>query len=468
MNTFSTDPSNKPIVIVGAGISGLTLSILFKSMNKKVIILEKRSPYCPEDAEDPRSFNLTMTERGLKSFRDIGIEKRVLEYAVPLKSRVVHNPSSCICNHSSLVQSYGSHTNDIIFSIKRSDLINVIYEEAQKNENATILFDSELTDVNKTDSTVTFRSRVTGQESTIPYEFLIGADGSYSKVRNFILSGEIVNFQINYFEWIYKKFVISAEEGKILKMDPTALHVFPQEGALVVAIPNQDGSFSSIYCTDVKDLPDTRSERAHNIIETKFMKDFPHLFHISEKLRRTLKASKISGLLDVNLSKWSYEDKIVLVGDAAHAVFPFYGQGMNSALQDCRMLVSLLSSKSQVREAFEEYEAVQKESTKALATLCRAHFQYLYEKSFSPLCQAQRAIDQTLGKFKVFHWRSEYSLVAQTEMPYNKVVKILNKQNLIRKILCISILDHIFSVLILTARKGRVFFSALKKLAKAG
>jgi kynurenine 3-monooxygenase len=455
--------ANKPIVIVGAGISGLTLSILLKAAKKEVIILEKRSPYRSDDKEDPRSFNLTITERGMKSFREIGLEAKVLEKVVPLESRVVHDPSSCICSQKKIVQRYGSNKIDKIFSIKRSDLINIIFEEAKKNENAKILFDSDVTEIDKVNSTVTYRSKIDGKETVISYDFLIGADGAYSKVRNFLLTGEIVDLHINYFSWVYKKFTISSSEGKVLGMDPASLHVFPQKGALAVAIPNQDGSFSSIYCTDIKDLPDIKSEEAHKKMESKFMKDFPHLFHLSEKLRDTLKLSKISGLVDVNLSKWRYEDKIVLVGDAAHAVFPFYGQGMNSALQDCRLLVSLLSSKKSMGDAFAEYESIQKESTNALSTLCKAHFHYLQEKSFSPLCQARRQIDSALGKFPFISWSSEYSLVAQTELPYNKVKAILRKQSWIRTLFGITFIDYVLAFFILTTRKIKFLFTQLKR-----
>lgn len=456
MNQKKTD---KPIVIVGAGISGLTLSILLKQHGKKVIVIEKRSPYQPNDPEDARSFNLTITERGMKSFRSIGIEKKILKHSVPLKSRIIHYPADCACQEEQSRQFYGSEANDMIFSIPRTELIHILYKEAEKNKNSEIKFDTELVEINKNSSSAVFRSHNTGEETTIKYEFLIGADGAYSKVRQYILLGEVVDFQINYFNWFYKKFIISADDGKALNMDPLALHVFPKKEALIVAIPNRDESFSCIYCTNIEDSSDFKSDLVNKDFQQKFQNHFPHICRLSEKLRQTFISSKISGLVNIQLSKWRYEDKMVLVGDAAHAVFPFYGQGMNAALQDCRNLVSCIAKHKSLNEAFIEYENVQKQSTKALSALCREHFSYLQENCTSSLTQAQLKIDRILGKIKPDFWISEYRLVAQTELPYNEILERLSRQECFRKIFGIVLADYFLAGIIMVTRKFLSFFS---------
>lgn len=433
----------QPIVIVGAGISGLTLSILLKQLGRKVIVIEKRSPYQTSEAEDPRSFNLTITQRGMKSFRSIGIEEQILSYSVPMEHRVIHH------HGKRTLQKYGTQPDDRIFSIKRSDLIQILYEKAKLNKNCEIRFDTEFVEINRENSTIVVQSRIDRSHSTLDCEFVIGADGAYSRVRNFVLSGEIVDFQIHYFDWFYKKFVISEKDGIALQMDPMALHVFPQKGALVVAIPNQDRSFSSIYCTTISNPTDVKSASSHQEMQMKFQRDFPQLFELDEEIRNSLQASKISGLVNVKLSKWRYEGKVVLVGDSAHAVFPFYGQGMNAALQDCRDLISCLARNHSLKDAFAEYETKQKESTHALAALSKAHFYYLQEESASPLLEAQGLINQFLLK-KL--WQSEYRLVAQTDLPYNEIVSILKRQSRLRKFFGIVLIDYLVAGIILLQR----------------
>ncbi|MDR3623556.1 MAG: NAD(P)/FAD-dependent oxidoreductase [Chlamydiales bacterium] len=463
MDFTLNNTSDRPIVIIGAGVSGLVLSILLKKLQKNILIIEKRPPFQSNKLEDPRSFNMTISERGMKCFRKIGVEKRILECAVPIKNRIIHLPISHSISQNRIVQSYGKEKEDIIFSIKRSDLIRILYEESSKNKNTKMIFDSELVDVNKNGSSLTVRSRLTNQELIMPFSLLIGADGGYSKTREFVLSGQLIDFQVKYFKWIYKKFSFSSVDARMLKIDPCSLHIFPQHNSTIFAIPNQDQSFSSIYCCDINGLSDIRSSEAHKYVESKFIEDFPQLFDLSNTIRGTLNDSKIGGLLNVHLSKWSCEDKIILIGDAAHAVFPFYGQGMNAALQDCQVLASLLVSEKNNFEALSKYETIQKTSVSALSDLCASHFYYLSQKSLSPICEAQRLIDNILKKLKIFTWHSEYNLVAQTEIPYNKISEIIRKQNTIRKLLGIVLFDYFFGLFIFFKRKVSNLFVKSKK-----
>ncbi|MCH9612748.1 MAG: Kynurenine 3-monooxygenase [Chlamydiia bacterium] len=445
--------NEKPIVIIGAGISGLTLSILMRHFGKKVIVFEKRSPYTPNDEEDVRSFNLTITERGMKSLRSIGVEKEVIDASVSLKSRIIHHPAACVCKSEISEQSYGEEKDDMLYSIPRTTLVNLLYEKARANAKADIVFNQELVEVNKALSTLKLRDTTTYEETEIEYSLLIGADGAYSKVRSYMLLGEIMDFKISYFDWFYKKFVISPQDGKALRMDPNSLHVFPKKGGLVVAIPNQDHSFSSIYCTRISDPSDVKSKRANHEMEQRFLNDFPHLYRLGERVRTTFEESKISGLVTVNISQWTVEGNVVLVGDAAHAVFPFYGQGMNSALQDCRQLVASLEKCEYISDAINEYEIAQKASTSALSALCTKHFHYLQEGCTSPLNDSRRFVNKFLSKFNKDLWKSEYHMVAQTEIPYDMVVRILNKQKRYRKLFSIFVLDYLVAGLIVVKKR---------------
>ena len=237
-NFDNNDTSPTPIVVIGAGISGLFFSILLKSLNKNIVLIEKRSEAQLLDQDDKRSFNLTITERGMKCFRKIDVENTILEYATPIKKRVTEFSS-----HSSkkrrLEESYSNHGEDVLFSINRTNLIRILYEKLTENSQFPILFSSKLIDIDRKNSVVTIYSDFNKKNMKIVFEFVVGADGVSSKTREFVLSGQIVDFEMKYFSQIYKSFSISPKEAKLLKMNSDSLYVFPKNNSIAFAIPNR-------------------------------------------------------------------------------------------------------------------------------------------------------------------------------------------------------------------------------------
>ena len=247
-NFDNIDTSSTPIVVIGAGISGLFFSILLKSHNKNVVLIEKRSEAQLIDQDDKRSFNLTITERGMKCFREIDIENTILEYATPIKKRITEFSLSNSSKKHRLEESYSIYGEDVLFSIKRKDLIRILYEKLTENSRFPILFSSKLIDIDRKNSVVTIYSDFNKKNMKIHFEFVVGADGASSKTREFVLCGQIVDFEMKYFSQIYKNFSVSPKEAKLLKMHSDSLYVFPKNNSIAFAIPNRNQSFSGIYC----------------------------------------------------------------------------------------------------------------------------------------------------------------------------------------------------------------------------
>jgi kynurenine 3-monooxygenase len=432
---------NDKIIIIGAGISGLTLAILLSREGHLVSIYEKRTFFDKEI--DGRSINLTISGRGLQVLDKLGLKEKIIEQSVALQGRVVH------LNQSKTIQyKYGTQKSHLLFSIRRSTLIDILLHEASLESNITLHCGYELTNIDKTTLKCDFYAHNNLITHSDYANCVVGADGVFSAVRGFMMKAQISSYQQKVFDWGYKEFKLSAMDGKTLGLDTSKLHMWPKQQALLVAIPNKDESFSVIFTAP---LHNTCGEQ-HNF-NSLIKEEYHDLVTRVPGILTRQDAITSNYLVSVKIDRWHLDDKIVLLGDACHATYPFYGQGMNSALEDAMILSQHLNHPSlQRKDALIAYEKTRRADTNALHELSEAHLQRMTKAMISPFWQAKDILDYHLAKLFSPQWFYEYEVVAHSDITYITVRDMVKKQNKRKFFSGFYIVAYVLSI-IMTLRK---------------
>lgn len=410
------------IVTIGCGMSGLVAAIFLARRGFSVSIFEKR----PEPASVPlsngRSMNLTLCERGLKVLAELGIRDGILAKAVTLVGRAIHRPTGTTSFHE-----YGISGKEALYSIRRSDLINVLLEEANRYPNIKIRYAHTLASINKGGKEVLFSTAQTNQESKVAYDLLVGADGVFSEVRSQMQSDGLNALDKRYSSWGYKELIIEADDSSSLTLAGNRLHVWSRLNALLIGIPNSD---KSITCNLFMPLSDQDSFQAIgdvNCAHTFLVSHFPDLSRVASKLALQLFEKPVSEMVSVQADQWRYEDSIVLVGDASHGVFPFLGQGVNAAFEDCSALNQCLTvDKTIWGESLKTYEQLQRPNAEALSILVDEHFQSLQSNIGSRFFTFQKLLHNVVTRATLSQILPIYSLIAHTNIPYSTILRRLH------------------------------------------
>ena len=412
------DSYDQEFVIVGAGIAGLTLALLLHRMEKQLVLVEKR----PRDAfldEELRSINFTLTARGLATLHRLGLRDRVLEKAVRLNHRVVHHRHGGF-----VVQRYGSCASHAIYSIRRKALLQILQEEVDALSGVSVLYGAVVSSVDCNSGAVIYVRE--GRDHVMRARTIFAADGVFSQVRSSFLQQNSVYGRLQDFPWRYMEMHGDKEFVAALQLRLNAVHVWPGEGALLVGIPNPDGTVALMFLSDA--IQESNRKRFVEIFST----HFPHV-PMTSTMTTQLQEVPLGRLVTGSLSRWSHEDRVVFVGDACHAVLPFYGQGMNAALEDCFVLCDLLDQEASRAQAFAAYEARRRPQTNALAILSQAHFDNLQPGSHSLRWQAGTLMDLLLAHLTAGTWFHEYEKIAHTNIPYDLILNRLKFQKTLKR-----------------------------------
>jgi kynurenine 3-monooxygenase len=398
--------------VIGGGMAGPLVSILLARRGYAVDLYEKRSLESLRLLASDRSFNLTLSQRGLAALRKAGLEDEIMKLVQPLHSRRTH-----FSDAGDLVAPYGKADHELLFSIRRSDLNRllmqaVLHEPGVEVHDQTefVAFDSERNELTIEDGRTQIRSQVDA-------DFLIGADGIGSRVRDSLQRGRPATLHRTYFDWGYQEFPITAEEAIALALDSNHLHVFPRHRSLLIAIPNRDGSMTANLMLPLAGAGSFSALASFAAMEQYLDSNFSDLRQKIKNFSGKLAEKKIGYFQTLSTDVWTDGLHTLLLGDAAHAVFPFYGQGLNSALEDCVVFEQLLDQHS-VEGAFVEFARERKIDTDALGELSNLHFERL-----------KRGTKNTSGLAAYLSLsKSVYSLVAHTSLPYRKALAASKKQ----------------------------------------
>jgi kynurenine 3-monooxygenase len=443
-NKLSHVPEGEFITIVGAGLAGCMSALLFAKRGFYVRLLESRPDFRTKQDEQAdtetgrlgnaakRSINLSLATRGKIALRRCGLyEDLKANHMIPMPSRTIHSPT--VSGLPYATQPYGVHDGQCLWSVSRQFMNEYLLKAAMEHENVKMYFNAGIEIVNGDGSML--MSFEDGIPRTLQSKFTIGCDGAYSKVRDSVVRLSLGEVRRLFLDVGYKEILIPADaKGGYQMGSPNSLHVWPTGGKnFMVAMPNLDGSWT---CTMIaKFNGDEPGELAFNSVTTEsqavefFQKNFPDVLGMVPDAAAQFLRNPASPLMSVWLEPYHHEDKVLCLGDAAHAVTPFFGQGMNSSFEDACLLDELFDEyHNDVKMAFAEFSKRRVRSGHALTDLCIAHGKELGEETGSAYWLFKRGIGRALNTWVPQIWTPFMTAVAFSRIPYDEAVRLKSKQ----------------------------------------
>jgi kynurenine 3-monooxygenase len=413
-------------VLIGSGLAGGLLAAYLGRRGYGVDLYERRADPREGNVVGGRSINLAISTRGIHALEQIGIADEALRNAIPMRGRMIHDKSGAL--HFA---PYDVDPRKCINSIERAALNTTLIEAAQRYPNVRVHFNHKCTDVDLTEAIAHLETE--NRHVTEHGDAVIGVDGAFSAVRA-SMQQRIDNFQYDesYLAHGYKELTIPPGPNGSWQMEKNALHIWPRKSFMMIALPNPDGSFTCTLFWEFEGPRSFATTKTDEDVRRFFDEEFPDAVPLMPTLLEDFKTNPTGSLVTIRCAPWFCRDKVCLVGDAAHAVVPFYGQGMNAAFEDCVVLDECLEKFSNNRErAFVEYFERRKENADALADLAIGNFIEMRDRTASRTFRAKKKLDHALEAALPGIYLPLYTMVTFTRMPYSAAAKRARTQDLL-------------------------------------
>jgi kynurenine 3-monooxygenase len=411
------------ILIIGAGLCGSLLALRLAQRGYNVTLVEKRPDLRTVEQDAGRSINLALSDRGLRGLRSAGVEEAARKLCIPMQGRMIHHE-----NGNTFLTRYSGRAHEHINSVSRPGLNMLLLDACEKMPNVKLLFNLGCEEVDLRSASASFTDHTSGEKVLLKGDLLFGTDGAGSAVRkSMFLSREFLfSFSQNWLTHGYKEITIPAADGGGFRTDKDALHIWPRGEDMLIALPNLDGSFTvtlflpfsdSDYCFDNLTTPEMVMEY--------FKKEYPDAVELMPNLAQEFFENPTGPLGTIKCSPWSTYGKTLVMGDAAHAIVPFYGQGMNASFEDVVVLDEIIEKyEDDWPKIFSAYEKERKKDTDAIADLAVDNFYEMKEHTASDLFQAKRKLELQFETEFPSEYSSKYSLVTFNEnIPYSEAMK---------------------------------------------
>ena len=440
---MSSPTTRRKIVIVGAGASGPVMAVFLARRGYEVEVYERRPDMRRRGVAAGKSVNITLAERGLRVLREAGVaDEELMRLSVPLKGRMVHTGKGRL-----KFQAYGQTEREVIYSVMRNDVNVMLLNLLDRQPGVKLFFGHTCVGLDRKSGAITFRKGEAGEELRVEADAIIGADGTFSAVRRHMQRGLRADYTQLFLEAGYRELRIPAAPDGSYRLDHNVLHVWPRGECLLLAMANADGTFT---CTCILPFEGPRGfqsldteEHMTEFFETNFTDAVPLIPSLADQFMKATTAEFIT----TTTSRWYFEDKVLLIGDACHTVTPFYGQGMNAALEDCMVLDQCIGKYGDDwRSAFAEFQSMRKRHTDALAELSIKNYYELCDKARMPRVALQKKIDFTLHKLFPNRWVPLYTMISHSMTPYADAVERARKQQRILKFCGVTTLLELVSI----------------------
>ena len=418
---------NKSSVIIGAGLVGSLLSIYLSKRGYKVKIFERRADMREQDMVAGRSINLALSDRGIKALEEIGLMDDIRKICIPMHGRFMHNADG-----STAYQAYGKE-GQFINSVSRGELNCKLMDLAEAN-NVQINFNQKCESIDWKKDEIHFENALTEQRTTINSQLVFGSDGAFSAARlTHQLQHDHFQYTQYYIDFGYKELTIPAGENGRFLLEKNALHIWPRGNYMMIALPNIDGSFTCTLFFPFEGEVSFATLDTKEKVRLFFEKTFTDAAPLMPTLEENFFTNPTGSLVTVKCFPWIRDDKFALIGDAAHAIVPFFGQGMNCGFEDCAVLNSLIEKHNDNwSEILPEYQSLRKPDADAIADLALNNFVEMRDKVADSKFLLQKKIEAAFSKKNPDKWTPLYSQVTfSPQIRYSKALVNGQKQEAI-------------------------------------
>jgi kynurenine 3-monooxygenase len=394
------------ITLVGAGLAGALLAVLLARRGFSVTLYDKRPDPRLHRAEGGRSINLALAARGMRALERAGVLDSVRPLLIRMRGRMVHDRAGATTLHP-----YGWKPDEVIYSAGRAALNRLLIEAAARLGNVTFRFDQTCTSANPRENTLTFGNEHIRMTPTI------ATDGAGSIVRTSLVAAGLISAREDMLDHDYKELMLPAGNA----LDTNSLHIWPRGGFMLIALPNTDGSFTATLFLSRRDFAGLTSAKAVNEF---FDREFPDAVPLIPDLAGQFLANPQGQLGTVYAAPWHIDGQVLLLGDAAHAIVPFHGQGMNAAFEDCVAFDALLDSHDDWSALFAEFERRRKPNADAIAQMALENYIEMRDTVLDPRFQRHKVLAVELEKRFPDRFIPRYSMVMfHPEIPYAEALR---------------------------------------------
>jgi len=403
--------------VIGAGLVGSLWALILANKGYRVTLYDRRSDPRLNKIEGGRSINLALSDRGWRALEIAGVESIVRDIAMPVHGRRLHSISG-----DTTLQSYGSD-EQCIYSVSRAGLNMILLEAAEKNSSVEVLFDHPCSGYSLNEKSVSVHFK--GLES-ISHDRVFGTDGVFSAIRGTMTRKDRFDYSQTYIPHGYKEIEMLPDLSGGYKMAEDGLHIWPRGKFMFMALPNPGGSFTCTLFAPFEGEESFENINSDDDVIGFFKKHFPDSLPHLPNLIDDWNSNPVSSMCTVKCYPWNDTGRVALLGDSAHAIVPFYGQGMNCGFEDCSVLSNLLDEidgmldEGQWGKVLGKYSELRKPDGDAVLDLALHNYIVMRDKTMDPLFQLQKKIESLLSSTYPDRWKPLYSLVTFTHTPYKE------------------------------------------------
>ncbi|HEX8330229.1 MAG TPA: NAD(P)/FAD-dependent oxidoreductase [Hymenobacter sp.] len=407
-------PAAEPLTVMGAGLVGSLLSLYLARRGHPVQVFERRADPRRAGFQEGRSINLALSDRGWRALEGVGVADDIRQVGIPMTGRVMHDAQGNLTR-----QPYGQD-GQAIYSVNRGHLNRRLLDLAEAQPNVRLQFGQQCLHIDLKKQELHLLDTATQQEHTEPYTRLFGTDGAFSAVRGALQKTDRYDYSQDYLEYGYKELTIAAGPGGAWPLEKNALHIWPRGQYLMIALPNLDGSFNCTLFFPFEGPESFAVLQTPADVSAFFERVFPDAVPLMPELVQEFFEHPTGSLVTIKCFPWKYDDDVLLLGDASHAIVPFYGQGMNAGFEDCSVLNDLLDQHGDHAwpTVFAEFQAQRKPNADAMADLALYNFTEMRDRVADPRFLLQKKVEAKIAAQFPGRWTPLYAQVTFSHTPY--------------------------------------------------
>lgn len=412
-------------MLIGAGPVGSLLALFMKKKGFNIDVYEKRPDIRNAKSYEGKSINIALSQRGWSALEKVGLKEKVVKVALPMYGRMIHKEDG--------TQEFQKYSSDdqAIYSVSRGEINKIIIQEAE-NQGVNFHFDQHCKRIDLQTNSLYFRNSTNELTRIDQPNVCLAADGAFSVLRNELIKHEGANYSQAFLDYGYKEIRLPADDKSEWKLDKGALHIWPRKSFMLIALPNFDGSFTCTLFLQKEGNVSFENLKSETEVDQFFHKYFADIQPLIPDLINQFFANPTGSLVTIKCFPWSKSNAqthYALLGDAAHAITPFYGQGMNCGFEDARILAELIDDENASwQEVFTQFQNLRKTNTDTIAQMAFDNFVEMRDGVVDAHFLAKKKLEMEVKKILPL-WKNKYELVSFSDVPYQNAENYYRKYN---------------------------------------